>query len=348
MISKNSSKGGIKITNQNLTSYDPAIQQSNFNAKMLDEYDAECELDLENWEIDDYRLLTNWENVEHNGWNLPGTREENYWCGIWKTKGCVHVKDHNLPEHQGKAFIKRFQNFCYRSVCRKCYEKWLARAANAATKRIEKFAQDNKIKPIHVVVSISGWDIELDFKEMKKKARTILKQIGIIGGVLIFHPFRFNKKIRCFYYSPHFHCVGFGEIPKNKIVTTYYENGWFIKYLGPRKSVFSTFYYLLSHCGIRKGFHSVSWFGELSYRKVRKEKEQNNNKCPSCGRKLVELYYEGEFSGIPDEQPFEGYLDPEGWHPVNSVDEIESDPYKFEFDSRKKINEILKSLTLAN
>jgi len=58
---------------------------------------------------------------------------------------------------------------------------------------------------------------------------------------------------------------------KGSIGETYHQNGWFVKYLGVRKSVFATFYYLLSHCGIRHRIRSVSWFGDLSYSKLEKE-----------------------------------------------------------------------------
>ncbi|MGI0022899.1 MAG: hypothetical protein ACRD9Q_08575 [Nitrososphaeraceae archaeon] len=47
---------------------DHAIQQSNTDAKIIDEDD---DFDLENWSIYDYRLRTNWNIVEHNDWKLP-------------------------------------------------------------------------------------------------------------------------------------------------------------------------------------------------------------------------------------------------------------------------------------
>ena len=54
--------------NQNHKSYHLAIKQSITDAKILDEDD---DFDLENWSIDDYRLLTNWNISERNGWKLP-------------------------------------------------------------------------------------------------------------------------------------------------------------------------------------------------------------------------------------------------------------------------------------
>lgn len=320
-----------------------AIQQSNTDAKIIDEDD---DFDLENWSIDDYRLFTNWDIVEHNDWNLPGTKEERSYCASWKTRGCTHIENHNHPDYQGKAYVKHYKWYCKRRCCKICFEKWIAREANAATKRIEEFARKTGRTPIHMVLSISNWDSEKDFKEMKKKARKILDQIGIVGGDLIFHPFRFNKKLRCWYYSPHFHCVCFGNIPTGKITTSYYENGWIIKYLGPRKSVFSTMYYLLAHCGVKKGVSSVTWFGELSYGKVKKEKEPNRNVCPLCGRKLVDLHYEGIDPPFIIGQEFEGYVSTEGWHEVKKSTETEETG--FEYSPIFSTNEILRSLSQSN
>jgi len=331
----------MNFRNQNRPFDDHAIEQSTTDANILDEDDIES--DLENWSIDDYRMLTNWNTNEYSGWKLPGTEEEHWWCTSWQTKGCIHTENHNHPDHQGKAYVKRYQKFCMRSCCRKCYEKWIAREANAATKRMENFVKSTGKTLIHVVLSVSKWDVTMDFKLMKKKARKVLDQIGIKGGNLIFHPFRFNKKLRCWYYSPHFHCVCFGNIPRGKITTTYYESGWVIKYLGTRKSVFATLYYLLAHCGVKKGVHSVSWFGDLSYSKVKKEKEPNRNTCPSCERKLVELYHDGFDSTVPPNQPFEGYVSPEGWYEVKHT--IEEDELEFGHSPISQVNEILKSLS---
>lgn len=325
---------------QHHKSYHLAIKQSNNDAKIFDEDDEQ--FDLENWSIDDYKLYTNWDINEHNGWKLPGTEKEKEYCASWKSKGCLHIEDHNHPDYQGKAYVGHYQWFCKRRSCKVCFEKWIARNANAETKRIEDFARQTGRTPIHVVLDISNWDTEKDFKEMKNKARTILEQIGIVGGILIFHPFRFNKKLKCWYYSPHFHSVCFGNIPEGKITTSYYENGWMIKYLGPRKSVFRTLYYLLAHCGVKKHVSSVSWFGALSYGKVKRDKGPNLNVCPLCGRKLVDLHYEGIEPPFIFGQPFEGYVSPEGWYEVKKSTVKEE--IKFEYSSTATINEVLKSI----
>jgi len=54
------------------------------------------------------------------------------------------------------------------------------------------------------------------FKRLKSKAIKLIKSSGIVGGVIIFHPFRVNKK-KQLYISPHFHVIGYGYIEETKI-----------------------------------------------------------------------------------------------------------------------------------
>ena len=302
-----------KILQTKFIPYDNhAIEQSKIHASNI-ENDDELYND---WELDDYHLLTNWQTTEHNSWRLPATKEPHYWCGMWNTKGCLHTKDHST--HDNKIYVKRYQRSCFRSSCKVCWEKWIGRASNVATRKIEKFSKREKRQPIHIVLSISDWDYELDYKKMKQKARKILKEIKVVGGSIMFHPFRFNKRLRCWYYSPHFHVVCFGFLPKGSLAETYHQNGWFVKYLGVRKSVFVTFYYILSHCGIRYRTRAVTWFGDLSYSKLEKEILPENNNCPLCGVKLVEIYYNGLDPPVPIDGFFEGFVDSAGWYSVET------------------------------
>ncbi|BDQ30592.1 hypothetical protein NZNM25_07660 [Nitrosopumilus zosterae] len=318
---------------------DHAIEQSEPYANNFDNDD---EL-YNDWELDDYHLLTNWETAEHNGWRLPATKEPHYWCAQWNHKGCIHSEDHQT--HDGKIFIRRYQLSCFRPACKTCWEKWIGRQSNVATRKIERYSKKENISPIHIVLSVSNWDYELDYKQMKQKARKILNEIKIRGGSIIFHPFRFNKKIRCWYFSPHFHVVGFGFIPKGSLVDAYHQNGWFVKYLGVRKSVFATFYYLLSHCGIRHRTRATTWFGDLSYSKLEKEILPDFSKCPLCGRKLTEIYYKGWDPPIESNSFFEGFLDSEGWCVVITEKHIE--PCNFEYAPTRELNNLLQSLEQA-
>ena len=147
---------------------------------------------------------------------------------------------------------------------------------------------------------------------MKKELYRILKRVGAIGGASIFHPYRFNEIEQLWFYSPHFHIVGFGWIDGTQEL--YNKEGWIVKNKGIRESVFGTLHYQLSHCGIKKGVHSLVWFGDLSYSKLKMEKEPETNVCPICNAKLRPVYYYGLLGAPPPECECEIFVDPEGWH----------------------------------
>jgi len=90
--------------------------------------------------------------------------------------------------------------------------------------------------------------------------------------------------------------------------------------LGLRDSVFATFYYQLSHAGVKKGYHTLTWFGDLSYSKLKVEAEPNPDVCPLCFGKLRPVYQYGLFGCVPPpETAIEMFLDPEGWHIVEAT-----------------------------
>jgi len=192
-----------------------------------------------------------------------------------------------------------------------------------------------------VILSVPKWDYGKEVNDLKQESHQILKDISCIGGAIIFHPFRFNKSKREFYYSPHFHVVGFGKI--RGITKDCNRRGWFIKSMGRRKSTFHTFHYLLSHCGIKKGSHALTWFGDLSYCKLHVEIEPNSGVCPLCSQRLVPIYYDGVHPVVPPDQNFEGFVDPFDWYEVQTIPEPNLDN-SFEYAPTKELNEILDSL----
>jgi len=39
--------------------------------------------------VDEFKFLSNWLEVEFQGWTLPAIAEPHCWCGIFVTKGCL-------------------------------------------------------------------------------------------------------------------------------------------------------------------------------------------------------------------------------------------------------------------
>jgi len=184
-------------------------------------------------------------------------------------------------------------------------------------RRIEKYEELSGKPAKHIVISVPSWKYYIPIRELRKEAYQILKKVNCIGGTLIFHPFRYSKKVREWYYSPHFHVIGFGWISYTEEV--YNENGWIVKNKGVRDSTFATFYYQLSHAGIKKGYHTLTWFGDLSYSKLKIEKEENPDVCPLCEAKLRLIFHYGLYGYVPPpETEVELFEEPEGWHIVES------------------------------
>ncbi len=235
------------------------------------------------------------QDIEYDDWHLPGQKEKKQDCGIWSYMGCTHTEKHA----NGKIFLKPFERSCFRADCEKCCYKWLGRSASKATERIKHYENQSKRPAKHIVISVPHWDYYKPKKELSKKVHEILRFVKCDSGLIIFHPFRYHKNIKQWYYSPHFHVLGFGWIENS--VETYNENGYIVKNLGKRETVFGTIYYQLSHAGIKKHNHALTYFGNCSYCKlILPKNEEESNKCPFCKEYLVELDYNRDCSYPPD------------------------------------------------
>jgi len=250
------------------------------------------------------------------------------YCGSWMNDGCLNLQKHkgvitlegvNLT---GKIYRRTFQKSCYRPECPVCFKKWLYREANSATFKIETLGKKIKRKPVHVIISPGSKHWNMSIEDMRKKAYKIIKSTisdhSEFAGCLLFHPARLNKNTKEWYWSPHFHCLTFGWFDSGKVRRMYKNEEWIIKNLGIRKSVFATMLYQLSHAGIKKGKHSVTWFGGLSYSSISKynqeckPKDETKHLCPICDVELVPIKWILQEKG-PPEGEFEGFDDSEGW-----------------------------------
>jgi len=74
---------------------------------------------------------------------------------------------------------------------------------------------------------------------------------------------------------------------------------------------------------VKKRYHALTWLGDLSYSKLKLEKEPDLGKCPVCGRKFIEIYYDGVHPVVPPEGIFEGLVDSGDWYEVKTVEKSE-------------------------
>ena len=241
-------------------------------------------------------------SIETDDWHLPGQKEKRSFCGDWSYMGCLNKQNHS----NGEIFLKPFQRSCFRADCEQCCFKWLGRSASKATKRMKLYEKQSKKIAKHIIISVPYWDYYKPKKEIAKKAYQVLKEVKADSGLIIFHPFRYHKKTDMWYYSPHFHVLGFGWV--ENVIETYNKHGYIIKNLGKRETIFGTIYYQLSHCGIKRHNHALTYFGECSYSKLIMEKEEEESKkCPFCQADLIEVDYDNNIELKPDPNIMESW-----------------------------------------
>ena len=295
--------------------------------------------------VEEQKAITNWNTIRHEGWGFPATADPHDWCGIFITKGCIHDNDHKKLGYGNRVFVKQFPRSCYRPVCVECYVKWIARGAKKATRRIKQYQKLNPSKkPLHLFFSPPKDMQNYSEKKLREEVKLVLKKTGVEGGALIFHPFRLDRNTGDWKWSPHYHFVGFGSY--RNIVNAFGWKRWFVGNKGERESVFQTFCYLLSHCGIKKKTHSVVWFKGLSYSNLPVDKEESLTHCPMCGRRFIEIYYDGIHPVVPPGRQYEGPLDSDGrWYPVKTLEEPDN---SFEYAPTRALNDTLKGIALTN
>ena len=291
--------------------------------------------DESNWQ--NIMMMQNYKNAKGIAkklvWKLPGTFEKKETCGQWITKGCDNVFGH--PEN--KKFVRHSKRSCFRAKCEYCWlEKWLARESHRATQRIENYVevfkhlqfarshnlQRKHLNPIHVIVSPSWNDKFMSFDKLKNKARNLIHQAGIEGGLMIYHPFALDDKSGQWVVRPHFHVVGFGWVVNTKKISD--SDGWVIKNKGLRSSLHSTIYYQLSHAGISDDVHSITWFGSLGYRakyadRFKVDENDETDFCDYCGCMLVEFEYIGQ--DRPPNYEFVGLVEGKNWKAKETLED---------------------------
>jgi hypothetical protein len=227
---------------------------------------------------------------------LPGQGQAYEWCGEWYYRG--HFSD-------VKLHWVRVKRSCHRYECPVCWHDWQKREARAATRRLDIYAGTWSRHIVHYVLSPPD-DVPhtlRGFRQARQAAYRIARSRGIRGGIMIYH------ERACRYYDEsayrethsghsgsHFHILGDGWI--RDVTALYRKDRWVVKNLKIRRKggVFRTMYYLLDHClraynpwvssapCAKVRLHTVTWFGSLSYNKMRIPKElgQDLIYCPVC------------------------------------------------------------------
>lgn len=272
----------------------------------------------------------------HGDYHLVGNGEvTNEKCGKRVTlKGCLRVDLHNLitldgKNYKGKVFVRRINFSCDKPSCPECYKYgWAVREAGNIERRLKEASKRFGLVE-HIICSVPSKDYGLSDKTLRRKVIKMLSELGVVGGCVIVHHFRY-RPWKGWYFSPHFHILGFvlGGYAKcrhckggdcyacggfdGKCYDLYHKNGYIVKVMGKRVTVGGTAWYQLNHASYKVGGkrHIVAtWFGNCSYRKLKVTPEIRKAVCPICQHDLVRIGYCGNKRLNLDEErdSFEDY-----------------------------------------
>ena len=194
-------------------------------------------------------------------------------------------------------------------------------------------------RPIHVVASLppKDWHLFFDAKtypRVRRRVYKLLTKAGTKGGLLIPHPWRqkcalcdgdivgswrvdketdkFTEKerycVKCgskqfkWIDGPHFHFVGYGWIEHAKEI--HQATGYVIKNIGVIDNVGGAVWYQLTHCGLRAGRQTVTYFGLCALSKYKSPPVPKElNLCPVCGA-IMRKYQDESQTGPPPPPPW--------------------------------------------
>ena len=203
-------------------------------------------------------------SIEDYGFMLTGEGEQTRdSCGSYRWKGCLNNSKH--PEK--KTFVRGYRSGCNMRSCPTCLKGYCKRQAKVAQRRFREFTPSSYRAPIHVTISPPRSAYHMDAKTLRKISYKLLKKVGVKGGLIVFHPARRKASGRD--WSPHFHTISIGWISGSKVADLYESRGWIVKNHGVRKNVGGVVRYLASHLGVKDGFNSASWFGLMSFNKLK-------------------------------------------------------------------------------
>lgn len=267
------------------------------------------------------------------GLEMPGEGKHGPACGtVVGVRACPSVaepiKSAQTPLPGGKAHTVAVTPFyCKSPRCPKCWPVWLERAAQRGAERLDAAQALYALRePRHFTFSPPQ---AKTCQALRKKgvgamsglyrtAYKVIRQAGLSGGLVVFHPWRCSGKGVDRYrtsrrhLAPHFHVLGFGYV-ENTLKFTKNFPGWIVKNLDARKCGrcgsgiragafrckrcgFKTgcpppprvrLRYLLDHCGLNvsgdRAKDAVRAFGEVhALRVVERRRIEHEIKCP-CG-----------------------------------------------------------------
>lgn len=203
--------------------------------------------------------------------------------------------------------VVRYREKCTEErKCPRCSLKWAGREAEAASVRLETFMKRyHKLPPRHIIVSSQEMqecppETPDAIAKAREAVRGILRGLGVVGGLLIFHGLRHRRlgdQDFEWFPGPHFHVMAYGRVDNLQP-----RAGWVVKTLRPgQTTIVGTLAYLLNHCSTSARGHALTWFGCLSYRTFKCPCARvKGTPCPACGTPMEYLGYFIPEDEVPD------------------------------------------------
>jgi len=258
---------------------------------------------------------------------------------------CKNVAGHkgkvlNGVDITGKVVVRHRHFWCHKATCPVCFIRgWSVREARSVEGRFIAGEKRGFGKVEHVTVSVAVADRELPESVFRKKCRDALSDRGVFGGCMIFHGFRIDEDRQVLVWSPHYHVLGYVEGGfdccrscrherldchscdglKGREARGFKRDGYLVKVLDKRKTVFGTAWYQLNHATVRVGlrrFHVVTWFGVCGNRKFESVKLNAEVLCPVCSEEMVRMAHVGKRRFVTD-------IGDVGYVPVFADDEFD-------------------------
>lgn len=228
--------------------------------------------------------------VQGTFFTLPGTGDPGADCGEEVLFWCNECSRWFSGEHS-----------CGERQCPHCNHIWVRDHARIMKGRVwdgrNRYLDrdEEKYRLHHIIVSIRvGLPRDSEtYRALRRAAISLGKEAGIVGGCIVFHPWRESRDGAFDVDGPHFHIFGLGGWIKGLEEIEPYCDDIIVKRVANFDATqIEPFEYVLTHCGIAERTHAIVWFGNLAYNKMEKgpleivahEKgEPQPEICPHCG-----------------------------------------------------------------
>lgn len=166
---------------QTILKYD--VQQINLLAEpSTHQYNSVSLTSYQNY-IQQAQSSKHWNEVEYNGFTLPGQGQSKPYCTKWISLGCDNTKQHPNNKHYAEHKLK----MCKIAFCPLCLESWINRQANRTTRRLWKFAKNKKFNLKHITLSPPQEKAKsMSYDQLKLWLNSVLKVANIQTACVIF------------------------------------------------------------------------------------------------------------------------------------------------------------------